>query len=196
MQRTTPAQSFDIFMSFTEWARDLGFRPGQLSIETSRHPASEDIARELNVAPDSPVVTITRLRLLDDQPAMLERSTFPYEIGQHLLPAGVDTGSLYQALRSHGIVPMRARHVIDAVGAGSLEAKYLGVETGTPLLRARRVSTSEHGAVIESADDQYLPSMASFVVENSAAQRTPLLREAGEATRDPLAAGAGRLSHN
>ena len=47
VQRTTPAQSFGTFMSFTEWARALGVAPGQRVIEVSRRPASEQVAQEL-----------------------------------------------------------------------------------------------------------------------------------------------------
>ena len=177
VHRTVPAQSFDTFMSFTEWARALGFEPGQRVIEASRRPASEDIARELKIAPDSPVVEIIRVRLLDEKPAMLERTTLPYEIGQRLLTAELG-GSIYRALRDAGSVPVRARHVIDAIAAHPLEVEQLHVPQGSPLLRVRRIAFDEYGDVIETADDRYLPSMTSFVVENAAAHRMPLARQA------------------
>jgi GntR family transcriptional regulator len=179
VQRTAPAQSFDTFMSFTEWARELGLAPGQRVIEASRRPATEDIARELQLEPDTPVVEIIRLRLLDDKPAMLERSLFPYEIGRHLISADLDHGSIYQTLCAAGVVPVRARHVIDAIAAHPLEVEQLHVSPGAPLLRVRRLAYDEFGTVIETADDRYLPAMATFVVENSAEHRTPLTRQAG-----------------
>ncbi|WP_024357347.1 GntR family transcriptional regulator [Leucobacter chironomi] len=184
VQRTAPAQSFDTFMSFTEWARELGLVPGQRVIEASRRPATEDISRELQIEPDTPVVEIIRLRLLDGKPAMLERSLFPYEIGRHLLSADLDGGSIYQTLCTAGVVPVRARHVIDAVAAHPLEVEQLHVQPGAPLLRVRRLAYDVLGTVIETADDRYLPAMATFVVENSAEHRTPLTRQAGSADVD------------
>ncbi|MGJ0204472.1 UTRA domain-containing protein [Leucobacter sp. gxy201] len=168
VQRTTPTQSFDTFLSFTEWARELGFVPGQRVIEVSRRPATETVAQELQIAPDSPVVEILRVRLLDEKPAMLERSMMPFEIGRHLLTANLDGNSIYHVLRSVGIVPVRARHVISAISAHPLEIEQLGVAPGSPLLRVRRLAYSDLGTVIETADDRYLPTMASFVIENSA----------------------------
>lgn len=190
VQRTAPAQSFDTFMSFTEWARDLGMEPGQRVIEASRRPATEEIARELQIAPDTAVVEIIRLRLLDDKPAMLERSLFPYEIGRHLITADLDNGSIYQTLCQSGVVPVRARHVIDAIAAHPLEVEQMHIAPGSPLLRVRRLAYNEAGTVIESADDRYLPSMATFVVENSAEHRIPLTRQAANATADLFERGA------
>jgi GntR family transcriptional regulator len=110
---------------------------------------------------------------------MLERSLFPYEIGRHLISADLDHGSIYQTLCAAGVVPVRARHVIDAIAAHPLEVEQLHVSPGAPLLRVRRLAYDEFGTVIETADDRYLPAMATFVVENSAEHRTPLTRQAG-----------------
>lgn len=177
VHRTVPAQSFDVFMSFTEWARSLGFTPGQRIIEAGERPATESVARELKIAPDSPVVEIIRLRLLDDKPAMLERSNFPADIGRRLLATDLDHGSIQQALRDIGSVPVRARHLIDAINAHPLEVEQLCLTPGTPLLRVCRLAFDDFGNVIETADDRYIPDMTSFVVENTTAHRLPLARQ-------------------
>lgn len=178
VHRTAPHQSFDTFMSFTEWARELGLQPGQRVLERVKLPATEEQARELRIAPDDPVVEVIRLRLLANKPAMLERSLFPLAVGKFLLGADLDGGSIYQTLARAGVVPVRAKHVIDAIPAHPLEAEQLHVEQGAPLLRVRRLSYNSTGAVIETADDRYLPAMTSFVIENSAEHRTPLSRQA------------------
>lgn len=178
VHRTAPHQSFDTFMSFTEWARELGMTPGQKVIERVKLPATEEIARELQIAPDDPIVEIIRVRLLGDKPAMLERSLFPYEVGRHLLRVDLDNGSIYQTLARAEVVPVRAKHIIDAIPAHPLEAEQLHVDQGAPLLRVRRIAYGSTGAVIETADDRYLPAMTSFVVENSADHRMPLARQA------------------
>lgn len=182
--RTPPSQSFDTFMSFTEWARELGLTPGQRIIEASRRPATDDIARELEIEPAAPVVEVIRVRLLGDKPAMLERSLFPYEVGKHLISADLDGGSIYQTLCAVGVVPVRAKHVIDAVPAHPLEVEHLHVSPGAPLLRVRRLAYDELGTVVETADDRYLPVSATFVVENSAEHRMPFTRQAASPAPD------------
>lgn len=177
VQRPVPSQSFGTFLSFTEWAKSAGFTPGQRVVEAARRPATEYVARELRVTPGDTVVEILRLRTLDGDPALLERSMFAYPIAAHMLTADLDGGSIYQELARIGVIPARARHVIDAVAAHPLDAEWLGVPQGAPLLRARRVSLSEDGGVIEYADDRHLPHMTTFAIENTAEHRTQLIRE-------------------
>lgn len=177
VQRPVPSQSFSTFLSFTEWAKVAGFVPGQRVIEVAKRPATEQIARELRIRPDEPVVEVVRLRTLDGAPAMFERSTFPLSIGGHLLTADLEANSIYYHLALERIIPVHARHVIDAVAAHQLDAEWLLVPPGSPLLRARRVSSDEDGSVIEYADDRYLPTMTTFAIENTAMHRTTLTRE-------------------
>ena len=167
VQHTAPALSFDTFQTFTSWARQLGYVPGQRVIRIEKAHASETQARELQLHPDAPLVEVVRLRMLDERPAMLERSLFPYLIGKPLLNADLSHDSIYETLAKIGIAPVRARHIIDAVGAPALESEQLHVALGTPLLRVRRITYDERGSVLEAADARYLPSMTSFVIDNS-----------------------------
>ncbi len=180
VRRLVPTQSFQSFVSFTDWARSIGRRPGQRVIEAARRPASETVADDLGVEPGAAIVEIVRLRLLDDEPAMLERSAFPFAVGKLLLAADLDTGSIYQTMQDHGCAPVRARHVFDAVPADDLDAVALAVSVSTPLLRVRRTAWAEDGSLVEVADDRYLPTMASFAVENTSDARSALTRETGE----------------
>lgn len=168
VQRPVPAQSMNALLSFTQWAQSEGYVPGQRTVDADTRPATEQVARELGIAPDDTVVEIVRLRTLDGEPAMLERSMFRYEVGNRILSGDFDAGSVYQRLAEHGILPSRARHVIDAVAAHPLDAEWLRVSPGFPLLRSRRVTTAADGSVIEYADDRHLPSMTTFVVESTA----------------------------
>lgn len=167
VQHTAPALSFDTFMTFTAWARQLGYMPGQRVIRVESTHATETQARELQLHPDAPLVEVVRLRTLDERPAMLERSLFPFHIGKPLLNADLSHDSIYETLGRIGIAPARARHIIDAVGAPALESEQLHVALGTPLLRVRRITYDERGSVLEAADARYLPSMASFVIDNA-----------------------------
>ncbi|MBC9953692.1 GntR family transcriptional regulator [Leucobacter sp. cx-42] len=177
VQRTAPTQSFDTFLSFTEWARELGLTPGQQVVTQEPRPAPDEIARELQIEPGDTIVEIIRVRLLNGRPAMLERSIYPYEIGQSLLTADLNAGSIYQHLLRMGVVPIRARHTIDAIAAPPLECEQLSIGPGSPLLRVRRIAYDSTGRIIETADDRYLPAMATFVIENSAEHRTAFTRQ-------------------
>lgn len=94
-----------------------------------------------------------------------------------LLGADLDTGSIYRTMQAHGISPVRARHVIDALPADAVDARLLGVTPGEPLLRVRRTAWAADGSLVESADDRYLPSTAVFAIENAVDQHSAVVRE-------------------
>lgn len=86
---------------------------------TSRGPVRQALARLRAEG----LVAIVRLRLLDGEPVMFERSMYVIEAGRHLLAADLDANSIYHVLRTHGIFPTRAHNVIDAVAATEIEAR-------------------------------------------------------------------------
>jgi len=176
VQRAVRSQSFDTFISFTEWVEELGRTPGAKVIELTQRLADERLARDLDIAVESPVVAVVRLRLVDGEPVMFERSVYVIDAGRHLLRVDLEAESIYQTLRNQGIFPTRAHNVIDAVGAGEIEARWLEVKPGSPLLRVRRTTLDQHGTVLDIADNRYLPNKANFAVDNSTLNPTPLTR--------------------
>ncbi|GAA3660473.1 GntR family transcriptional regulator [Microbacterium marinilacus] len=192
VRRVVPTQPFHTFMSFTEWAHTVGREPGQRVVSATRRPADAPAAADLGIDEGEHVVEMLRLRLLDGAPAMLERSVFPLDVGLLLLGVDLDAGSIYGAMRAHGLAPARARHVIDAIGADGPDVAELGVVRGAPLLRVRRASWTASGKILEAADDRYLPTMANFVIENSSADESRLRRSTAEAPRATSPGAGGR----
>jgi GntR family transcriptional regulator len=165
------SQPFATFLSFTRWARLAGRTPGQRTISVSRTPARPEVADALGIDAGETIVELLRLRLLDDEPAMLERATFPLEAGLPLLTADLDRNSIYDTLLAAGTDPRSAHHVIDAVAADETDARLLGVEVGSPLLRERRHAATASGETVEYSDDRYRPDLVSFTIVN--AQEAP-----------------------
>jgi GntR family transcriptional regulator len=170
VRSTVAAQPFDTFLSFTAWARGLGRTPGQRTVEVARRAVGEEAADVLDLAPGDPVVEVLRLRLLDGQPAMLERATFVEPVGRLLFEFDPDAGSIYAYLTSRGVDLAAARHTFDAVASGPVDAEHLGVTVGAPLLRERRRTTTAGGEPLEYGDDRYLPGVVTFTIDNT---RTP-----------------------
>lgn len=171
------AQSFSTLLSFSAWATALGLEPHGRVEELQRRGATPDEAAELELEPGDPVWHLVRVRLLDDVPVMVERTTFTEAVGR--LVAGVDlrTGSVYASLGERGIVFHRARHTIDAVPATAADAGLLDVPRRTPLLRQRRRSLAPDGTPLEWSDDRYRGDAVCFTVENAAEAAVPFARE-------------------
>ena len=170
-----PAQPFESFWSFTRRAELTGHRPGQKLREIALRRPDEAAARALGLDPDDLAVSLVRLRLLDDRPAMLERMTYTEAVGRPLLAADLDAGSIYAFLTARGVDLHAARHTFDAVAADPLDAEMLEVAEGTPLLRERRLTTDSLGVPIEWSEDRFRPDVATVTVMNTRTGQGPAL---------------------
>ena len=170
------SQSFTTFMSFTDWARSIGLEAGQDTRELAQRRPEAFVSEQLELDEDAKVVQLLRLRLLDGSPAMLERTSFPQEVGRLLFDFDTDSGSIFEYLREQGVDLYRGKHTIDAVAADEVDAQLLGVPVGAPLLREQRVTSSKSGQKLEFSDDRYLPHLANFTIENTSEQRASLSR--------------------
>lgn len=172
------AQPFDTLLSYSAWVHSIGREPGQRTLELARRPASALAAARLQIAEGTPVVEELRLRLLDGAPAMLERASYVEHVGRLLFEFDTDSGSEWTYLQSRGVRLATASHIIDAVGADSVDAENLLVAEGTPLLRQQRTARSTEGEIVEYHDDRYLPNLVTFTLENNIDVRTALTRGA------------------
>lgn len=164
---TAVGQPFETLLSFTAWAGEIGREPGQRTIEIARRGASGAAAAALGVEEGVPVVEVLRLRTLDGEPAMLERSSWIEEAGRLLFDFDPDAGSIYAHLTEQGVDLHAARHTIDAVAAAETDADLLDVELGSPLLRERRRTVSQSGQAVEYGDDRYRPDKVTFTIDNA-----------------------------
>ncbi|MFJ2619293.1 GntR family transcriptional regulator [Glutamicibacter sp. NPDC087344] len=170
------SQSFSTFMSFTEWAQSVGRVPGQRTLELARRPASPEAAAQFGLETGTHIVQVLRLRLLDETPAMIERTSFDPQVGRLLFDFDTDSGSIFSYLREQGVDLSRGKHVIDAVAADDEDSRLLEVPVGTALLRERRITSASTGEVLEYSDDRYLPHLANFTIENTIEQRAAFSR--------------------
>lgn len=162
-----PTQSFDNIFSFSQWCLSSGITPGQQTQWATKKPADAALAESLEIADRDPVVSVFRLRLMDGEPAMVERLNYPWEFGRHVLTFDTDSGSIYQHLLDSGVDIHTARRTIDSIGATAEDAALLRVPEGTPLLRVRRRAFTSDGTPIESSDDRYLHTRASFTINST-----------------------------
>lgn len=167
VRETAEGQPFETFMSFTTWAAQIGREPGQRTVEVARRGASAVAAEALGIPEGTPVVDVLRLRLLDGQPALLERSSFVESVGRLLFDFDPDSGSIYGYLTEQGADLFAARHTIDAVAANDVDAEHLDVEVGSPLLRERRRAVSRDGVPLEYGDDRYRSDRVTFTIDNA-----------------------------
>ncbi|MFJ8971341.1 MULTISPECIES: GntR family transcriptional regulator [Streptomyces] len=177
---TTPSQSFTELRSFAQWARAGGRTPGGLVLRSRRARATEAEAAQLQLAPGDVVLHVLRVRTLDGEPALLERTVYAGWAAAAVEGLPDDCESVTQSLYEEaGVVMSNGEHHLDAVAAGTTDARELGVRRGSPLLRVRRTTTTSEGRPVETSDDRYRPGSVVFTVRNSV-QANPLVRTAAD----------------
>ncbi|HEX4059823.1 MAG TPA: GntR family transcriptional regulator [Streptosporangiaceae bacterium] len=162
-------QSFGELLSFSRWATAIGEAPSGRAVGMSRGTAAADEAERLGLADGAPVYRLERVRLLSGRPVMIERTTFPDQVGALVAGFDLDQESITARLEELGVVFSDAEHVIDAVPATAEDARLLEVGPGVPLLRERRRTTDQAGTPVEWSEDRYLGSAVAFSVHNSVA---------------------------
>ncbi|MFI6455879.1 GntR family transcriptional regulator [Streptosporangium amethystogenes] len=174
------SQSFAELHSFAQWARAMGYRVSGQVLQQCRRGAGVTEAARLAIQPGEPVLSVLRLRSLEGEPVMLERTTYAGWIAPAVERIEPGCESITQALYdSVGLVFAYGEHLIDAVAAGVQDSRLLAVRRGSPLLRQRRVTTTHEGRPVEWSDDRYRAGSVTFSIRNSV-DANPLVRQMGD----------------
>lgn len=162
------SQSFAELRSFAQWAGTMGRGATGHVVAQEYRPATKEDAVRLHLPARTPVLHVLRVRGLDGEPVLLERTVYADWISPAVESIEPDCPSVTQRLfEDTGLVFAYGEHVIDAVAAGAQDAELLGVRRTSPLLRVRRVTTTREGRPVEWSDDRYRSDAVSFSVHNS-----------------------------
>lgn len=124
-------------------------------------PAPEEVMA-LGLGADERVARLERVRRSDGLPLAIERASIPSSI----LPDPEMVGtSLYQALESLGMRPVRAVQRISAANLGPRDAELLGVSPGVAGLKIERIGYLPTGRVVEFTRSLYRGDAYDFAVE-------------------------------
>ena len=166
VRRPGLAQSFDQLVSFSTWALQLGREPSAQTIELARRPANPEVAAALLIDPGVPVFEYRRLRLLDGEPVMVERTSMIESIGRLLLDCDLEHGSVYGQLGQRGVDFAEAHQTIASIAAPADDAALLGIARRAPILEVRRLAFDRDGLPLETAIDRYRGDRFEITVHN------------------------------
>jgi GntR family transcriptional regulator len=137
--------------SFTENMQRAGVQPSSRLLSRKLLKVSGNVARMLKLKPASNVAVITRVRLADGVPIIVERSHINYALTPGLLEQNL-TESLYDILRKVYRLKLHSgEETLEILKAEDWVAKALGIARDEPLLYTERVVTDPKGLPIEFA---------------------------------------------
>lgn len=123
--------------------------------------ADAEVAAALEVAEGDEVTRIERLRSVDDQPIARMTNYLPTWLAELTVEA-LESGGLYELIRTQGIVLHAATQIIGAKRATASEAAVLAEDRGAALLTMQRTAYDDHGRPVEFGRHLYAASRYFF----------------------------------
>ncbi|MFZ1577117.1 MAG: GntR family transcriptional regulator [Nostocoides sp.] len=117
----------------------------------------------LGLPPDTPLLSVQRLRYVGDIPTALMHNWLPPQFAD-LSAEDLGGESLYALLRARGVRPVIAHQTIGARRPLPRERKLLGLSVGDPLLTMTRRAYAVNGAPVEYGDHCYRYDQYTFDV--------------------------------
>lgn len=152
--------------SFRDIVQRQGAQPSTRVVRQRIVPANSAQATLLQIEPGESIYDLVRLRLIDDEPVMVDYTHIPVRICPQLASADL-TGSLYDFLTTICSVPAQySSDTIEAVAAADEVAKLLEVDAGAPLLLMRRLARTVGDVPLEITDEYVRPDRCVYRVEN------------------------------
>ncbi|MDR2133075.1 MAG: GntR family transcriptional regulator [Clostridiales Family XIII bacterium] len=136
------------FLSFTDICLQMGKTPSAIVQSIELLPAEPRDVDELRLPGGSLIIQIVRLRLVDGDPVILERSRHSSD-DSYLLQEDL-RGSLYEVLRNRGRAPTQALKEISLCRVSSKEAKLLRVPRNSTQLQIYEVASDIYGRPIHN----------------------------------------------
>lgn len=137
-------------------------------IRVDRRPVSDFEAEQLQLESSSEVVSLTRVRMLQEQPAIYETVVLPAALvaGMEQLADQIPNTLYHFYERHYGFSVTRASEKLRAIVANEEQAQCLGVAPGSPLLSVTRLAFSYDNQPVElrmsvcnTDNHQYLSEM-------------------------------------
>lgn len=152
--------------SFTEDMRSRGLRPGSVTLEAGVRHAGVVVAACLEVAPNTQVLHVRRLRLADEEPMAIEDLYVPRELVPGLEGPDLEGASFYDLLeRRYGQRVCGGTQTAEPVVAAPGDAASLHIPAGAPCFLFERTSRVSSGAVIEFVRSVYRGDRYRIVVD-------------------------------
>jgi DNA-binding GntR family transcriptional regulator len=164
-----PKISEGLVQKLTGFYQDMverGLKPVTKVLHQNVGPASEKVARFLNINLGDQVIDILRLRFINDEPIQMVTTYIPFDICPALATVDLTNRSLYEFLEKEcGIFIAKGRRYIEAVLATDTEAELLNIERGSPVLLLDSISFSESDRPIEYYHALHRGDRSRFEVE-------------------------------
>ena len=137
-------------MSFTQKMHQIGKTPSSKISSFKIMPAAEEVARQLQVDVDTPVIELARIRYADHEPIMVETAYLSASRFPELNENSLGENSLYDYLHNEYHITIGAvEQFLQPIILTQHQASLLEVEPDTPAMLCRVVAFIQNNTPIE-----------------------------------------------
>ncbi len=155
-------QNLKNLSGFTEEFRSKSTKLHQEWLMRKIAPATDEEAFALNIAPQSPLAHLKRIRYINHMPLAVEHAVIPRAILKN--PKQIQH-SLYQFLRETKHAPTRALQKISAQNCTKTNAQLLKIPPSSAILYIERRSFDPNDTVIEFVRSLYRSDLYELIAE-------------------------------
>ena len=135
---------------FSEYAADCGLRPETRLLSMSQVECDKQLSRRLHLVLGENAYRISRLRILNGQPILIETAYIPAALAPGLEEHDLVTGSLFSVLREgYGLDLDHGEEKASITTAAEEEAVYLGIAAGDPVFWIVSITQTPEGVPVE-----------------------------------------------
>jgi len=137
-------QNLSRLQGFGEAMAPSGYETFSQVLSMRQVPATDVVARRLQLAPGHAVYEIQRLRYLNREPISVDQSYFPLALGERLAQEDLPTRDIFVILENDfGLHLTHADVQIEAISADEFLARQLRIAEASPLLRIERLTFAD-----------------------------------------------------
>ena len=144
--------SQEVTLSFTQRMQREGRSCASHVLSFEVQAAGRETAHRLGLDTGAPVICLSRLRLADGRPAMLETAWLSYQRFPGILSEDFRYRSLYACLAErYGVIIEEVEESLEAVNLGEVEARLLGVAVSTAALLVTVLALDQDKRPVETS---------------------------------------------
>jgi DNA-binding GntR family transcriptional regulator len=154
MVATRPVRRAIALTSLYDDLKESGREPATRVLAFEETLCPPEVAEQLELGPDAPVLRFDRLRVAGSDPIALMHNFVPVGL-LGIERDDLERTGLYNLFRRAGITPHVATQRVGARKAGEEEAEFLEMEPGDPVLTMVRTAYDTSGRPIEYGSHSY-----------------------------------------
>lgn len=151
--------------SFNDQILRSGMEPSTEVLELKVMPATEIVARHLEIKENESVIYMHRKRLADGEPIVTIKTYLPYDECSFVMDHDLEQERLYAILsQSSATTVFRVERIVEAVEANAEDVNLLNIKKGKPIQHFTSIGYNTFGKPIEYSLARYRGDRNSFEI--------------------------------